>query len=115
MRPRTFPGRWLVAFLAGAPCLVLAAEPRLGDLVADLTGPDVRARAAARQLLPRQGVAAVPEMMPLLSSQDPAIAKAAFDVLMDIANEASAPGREGFITMKLTTFGRPQCLAARSM
>lgn len=80
----------LVLLLA---CVSWGAEPPVGKLVRDLTGPDKRARATARQLLPRHGVSAVGELIPLLAQKDQVIAKAAFDILMDIGNEASAPGR----------------------
>jgi len=88
------PGRYLVVFFLLASSGARAAEPPLGELVQALTGPDQRARAVARQLLPRKGVEAVAAMIPLLTSEDPAIAKASFDILMDIGNEAATPGRE---------------------
>jgi len=60
----------------------------------DLLQGDPPVRAAARQLLPREGLAAAPRLIPLLQSEDPAARKAAFDVLWAVANETGAPGRE---------------------
>jgi len=72
----------------------LAADPPLGQLIYDLQGPDLKARAAARQYLVRRGAAAVPELMPLLSSKDAALAGSAMTILMDIGDRVSAPGGE---------------------
>ena len=55
---------------------------------------DEQARSLARQLLPRHAKEAVPKLMPLLGQENAAVREAAFRVLADIANEASAPGRE---------------------
>ncbi len=66
--------------------------PPVERLVQDLQGPKPRARAKARQLLPHRGVDAVGPMLDLLTHADPFVAQAAFDVLMDVANAACAPG-----------------------
>jgi len=73
------------------PAFVQAS--RLDDLVAALAGDDDQARTLARQLLPREGVQAVPKLLPLLRQENRAVREAAFQVLADLANEASAPGR----------------------
>jgi len=73
---------------------ILADEPPLEKLLQDLVGPDKRAQAVARQLLPRQGVKAVPELIPLLTHEKPAIIRISFDILKDISNESCSPGRE---------------------
>lgn len=59
-----------------------------------LNGPDEAARASARQMLPRYGAAVVPEVLPLLASESPDVWWAARNVLADVANHVSAPGRE---------------------
>jgi HEAT repeat protein len=71
-----------------------SAAPALDELVANLGGQDELARAEARQLLPREGAKAVPAVLPLLASEDPAVWNAAYNVLSDLANEVSASGRE---------------------
>jgi len=90
LNPRMLIGTVVVCSTLSAK----ATEPPLGNLIAALTGPDQRARAEARQRLPRHGLTAVPEILPLLASKDPVTAKAAFDILMDIGNDVSAPGRQ---------------------
>ena len=67
---------------------------RIDDLVAALAGKNEPARSLARQLLPREGVEVVPKVLPLLKSETAAVRDAAFNVLADVANDASAPGRE---------------------
>jgi HEAT repeat protein len=64
------------------------------DLLGALRGDDEPARSLARQFLPREGAAVVPKLLPLLNENNPAVRDAAFNVLADIANEVSAPGRE---------------------
>lgn len=73
---------------------VAVADSSMDLLVRDLAGGDEQARVAARQVLPRCGVKAVPRLIPLLAHEDAGIAKTAFTVIWDIANEASQPGRE---------------------
>jgi HEAT repeat protein len=80
-----------LAFLLAIPCLARAGNG--DDLLSALSGQDEHARALARQLLPREGVALVPKLLPLLSSDRAPVREAAFQVLADLANEASAPGR----------------------
>lgn len=62
-------------------------------LVADLAGNNEHARVVARQLLPREGGAAVPKLLGLLRSDDANIWWAANAVLRDIFNELAVPGR----------------------
>lgn len=64
-----------------------------GQLLADIAGGDEHARAVARQVLPRQGVEIIPRLVPLLSHEDMAVSKTAFNVLEDLVNMAGAPGR----------------------
>jgi HEAT repeat protein len=63
-------------------------------LIQKLGGDDERARAEARHLLPRQGVDAVPKLLPLVVQDKDAVWRAAFNVLADFATEVSVPGRE---------------------
>lgn len=51
-------------------------------------------RVKARQLLPREGAAVVPEILPLLGHSDAGVWWTAEKVLADIANQVSVPGRE---------------------
>jgi HEAT repeat protein len=81
---------WALLVATLAP---LAQASTIDDLVAALGGKDDQARSLARQLLPREGIEVVPRLLPLLHREDAAVREAAFNVLADIANEASAPGR----------------------
>ena len=81
---------WLLAMvtLVLAPAIVQAS--RLDDLVAAMAGDNDHARALARQLLPHEGAQAVSRVLPLLRHENTAVREAAFQVLADLANEASA-------------------------
>ncbi len=63
-------------------------------LVAALAGDNDVARSAARQMLARESAAVVPKILPLIKDTKPAVWKAAFNVLADLGNEVSVPGRE---------------------
>jgi hypothetical protein len=89
--------KWL-RFIPAALLLVLVAPlaaraADLDSLVAKLGGDDEIARSEARQYLAREGAAAVPKVLPLLSSPNDQVWNAANNVLTDLANEVSAPGR----------------------
>jgi HEAT repeat protein len=82
----------------------------IDELISALGGGDEQARARARQLLPRQGVEAVPGVLPLLGAERATVSNAAFNVLADIANEVSSPGREAErseVAARLMTLVRP--------
>jgi HEAT repeat protein len=87
--------RWacllIVVSVSGKLC---ATSPPLGDLIRDLTGSNPTRQAQARMLLPRQGLNAAEAVMPFLAHDNPMVAKSAFNILMDIANESCSPGRE---------------------
>jgi HEAT repeat protein len=88
------PYRITTAALMGLALVTPARAGRLDDLVAKLGGSNEAARSLARQLLPREGAAAVPKILPLLGRDDPNVWNAAFQTLADLANEVSMPGRE---------------------
>lgn len=99
----------LAAVLVAAVALPAPAA-RIDDLLAALAGKDEPARSMARQLLPREGVAVVARLLPLLKSETAAVRDAAFNVLADIANDASAPGRQhdrAAVTVRLMTLLQP--------
>ena len=80
-------------------CLALvichaAGAGQLDDLVNALAGQIESERVRARQHLPAFGTDAIPALIPLVSHEKIAISKPARDVLMDIANEVSVPGRD---------------------
>jgi HEAT repeat protein len=82
----------LVAMLL-PPVAVRAST--LDDLLADLGGADEVARSRARVLLPRENlVEAAPKLVAMAQQGNPAVAYAAFNVLMDCSADASVPGRE---------------------
>ncbi len=62
--------------------------------VQNLRGNNDPLRSLARQWLPREGAKAVRPVLPLLFHEDPAISWAAVNVIKDIANDVSVPGRE---------------------
>lgn len=62
--------------------------------IQDLGGDNEQARATARQMLPREGVRAVPKLIELLKSENMNVWRAAFNVLEDIANATTQPGKE---------------------
>ncbi len=64
------------------------------DLMADLASNEPQRQARARQLLPYHGVDALPDLLPLLSNEDPVAAKNAYCVILDITNAACTPGRD---------------------
>jgi HEAT repeat protein len=101
---------WLLAALSVLILTPLARASRVDDLVAALAGKNEPARSLARQFLPREGVEVVLKVLPLLKSDSAAVRDAAFNVLADIANDASAPGREGDrveVTKRLMTLLQP--------
>ncbi|WP_165222462.1 HEAT repeat domain-containing protein [Aquisphaera insulae] len=83
--------------LVALTCLIPLARADDGarkDLLADLVGSDEQARALARQLLSRQGVEVLPRLIPLLNEETTAVKEAAYQVILDVVNEAAGPGRE---------------------
>ena len=63
-------------------------------LIERLLSDSEPARAEARQMLPRQGAEAVPKLLPLLSHEREVVWRTTMNILADIANGLSAPGRE---------------------
>ncbi len=79
--------------ILGLAAVAGAFAASTGQLLADISGGDDHARALARQLLPRQGVEIIPQLTSLLGHEDQAVRKAASNVLEDLVNMATAPGR----------------------
>lgn len=93
----------------------------LDALIQQLGGEDENARAAARQMLLREGIEAVPKLLPLVAHDNAAVWCAAFQVLSDFANAVSAPGREaerqavtGYL-MALVAPEQPQAVKERGL
>lgn len=74
------------------PARVVSADR--AALIADLSSKEPQRQARARQLLPYHGVDALPDLLPLLSNEDPVEAKNAYYVILDMTNAACAPGRD---------------------
>lgn len=112
---------WLFSAVALSLTPAFVQASRLDDLVAALGADNDQARSLARQLLPREGVQAVPRLLPLLRQEKAAVREAAFQVLADIANEASAPGRAADRTavtahlMTLLETGQPADIKIRGL
>ncbi len=84
-----------LAILAAAFSLAISAHAqRHGDLLGMLRSGDAKQRALARQLLPRENVEIVHDVLPVLAHENEAIWRTASNVLADFANEVSSPGRE---------------------
>ncbi len=85
----------LTAALLCAVTVSFAADvdPAIRSLVNDLQSGDAPTKAIARQLLPNHGLVAVPAMIPIMNGNDPALAKAAYDIILQVVNDVSAPGR----------------------
>ncbi|MCG3195672.1 MAG: hypothetical protein GHCLOJNM_00139 [bacterium] len=71
----------------------LAGPARIEELVGRLASEEAREQARARQMLFHEGPETVPYVLPLLSHEKESVWRAAFNVLEDIANDVSAPGR----------------------
>ena len=87
-----------LAFMAG-----LAASALIGPavhaadleaLIRHLGGDDEAKRVLARQLLPREGLDAVPPLLELMEHENPEIWRAAKNVLSDIGHSVGTPGFE---------------------
>lgn len=63
-------------------------------LVMELKSGDDAQRVHARQMLPRHGVDALPALLPLINDESEQVWRAAYNVVADIVNEASAPGHD---------------------
>lgn len=69
-----------------------SVTPEIAELVAALQLEDTLAQARARQMLPRQGAAAVEALMPLLASDNPVTVRAAQLAIQETAYALTAPG-----------------------
>jgi HEAT repeat protein len=69
-------------------------DPSIRSLVTDLQAGDAKTKAIARQLLPNHGLVVVPAMLSILNGNDPALAKAAYDIILQVVNDVSVPGRD---------------------
>ena len=101
-----------VIFVPFTPFALAASGVSSVDaLIQGLGGDDEEARIEARQLLPREGIEAVPRLLLLLGHENAAVWWAAMRVLEDFANEVSAPGREAEraeVTRHLMTLVAPE-------
>ncbi len=86
--------RVMVLMLCVAALSTAALGADLDTLIAGLSSPNDLEQARARQLLPYQGIEAVPKLIPLLKSPEQRVWRAAANVLSDFANETAVPGRE---------------------
>jgi len=101
---------WILAAATTAVWPIVAQASTTDALIQKLSGNDEQARAEARHLLPRQGVDAVPKLIPLVMQGKDAVWRAAFNVLADFAAEVSVPGREAdraAVTANLMTLVAP--------
>jgi HEAT repeat protein len=94
MRTSNFLCAISAAALALVSCAVSAAGYSREELLGMLRSGDAEQRALARQLLPREGVERVGDIVAVLADPNEAVWRTASNVLADIANEVSAPGRE---------------------
>jgi HEAT repeat protein len=102
--------RVLITVFLAAGWIHSAGAGNIGQYVDMLAGNDEAARALARQMLPREGAAAVPQLLPLLSHEKAEVWNAAFKVIEDIANGVSVVGKEkdrAEVTKQLMTLIEP--------
>jgi len=92
-RSTTMRMKEFFALLLAAGMATHAIAADIDGLILDLAGKDEKARAVARQLLPREGLAAVPELLPLLRNDEALIWWPAHAVLRDIFNNLVTPGQ----------------------
>lgn len=88
--PMRFRKFFACLLAAGIATHAVAAD--IDGLIIDLAGKDEKKRAVARQLLPREGLPAVAELLPLLRNDDAAVWWPAHAVLRDIFNALVTPG-----------------------
>jgi len=112
----------LTLLSACAVCIAaVAGPPPLYRLIGDLAGPDPVKRSLARQWLPRHGIDAVPELVPLFASEDQHAWRAAENALHDIANQFAESGDEAGLStiaeaiVPLTGPDRPERVRWRSL
>ena len=86
----------LIAVLAAmlASSVACAEHYERADLLRMMRSADGKERALARQLLPRESVERVSEIIAALADPSEPVWRTASNILSDIANEVSAPGRE---------------------
>lgn len=89
IKKQVFTGLIILLFFSFAK----AQSPSLPQLIDYLKSGDGVKQMTARQLLPRFGVSAIEQLLPLLQESNPT-GKAAKDTLFDAAAELCAPGRE---------------------
>jgi HEAT repeat protein len=79
-----------------ATCLVSwgVAATTFDEYVQHLREDNEVLRSLARQWLPREGVKAVRPVLPLIFHENPAVSWAAINVIQDIENDVSFPGKE---------------------
>ncbi|MCF6284111.1 MAG: hypothetical protein L3K26_02840, partial [Candidatus Hydrogenedentes bacterium] len=91
---RTFLTFCLTLSMALVLSATAAHKSTFDELIGDLSGNNEVKRSLARQLIPRQGAAAIPYVLPLLFQENSAVSWAANNVILDIANDVSVAGRE---------------------
>lgn len=74
--------------------LSASAQTARHDLLRMMRSGDVKERALARQLLPREGVDVVEDVLLALTDTNEAVWRTAYNILTDIGNEVAAPGFE---------------------
>ncbi len=102
--------RVLITVFLAAGWLHSATAGNIDQYVQMLAGNDELARADARQMLPRAGAAAIPQLLPLLSNERQEVWRTAFFVIRDIANGVSVAGKEkdrAEVTKQLMTLIEP--------
>ncbi len=84
----------LVFGLALAATFSASAQIARHELLRMMRSDNAKERALARQLLPREGVDVVEDVLPALADGNEAVWRTASNILSDIGNEVSAPGFE---------------------
>lgn len=93
-KPRNLLANIVLFGLALAASFSASAQIARHELLRMMRSDNAKERALARQLLPREGVDVVEDVLPALTDGNEAVWRTASNILSDIGNEVSAPGFE---------------------
>lgn len=92
LKSANFRTNLVVLVLISLAAFSASAQIARHDLLRMMQSGDEKERALARQLLPREGVDVVEDVLPALTDANEAVWRTASNILTDIGNEVAAPG-----------------------
>lgn len=84
--------RPVLCLAAALLCVAASAQYPRHELLRMMRSGDAKERAIARQLLPREGVEVVDDVLPALADPSEPVWRTASNILTDLGNELSSPG-----------------------